>query len=190
MSRERKLTSSEVHRAALLVSLHDGEPALPREVVRGDVVASLHGLDSTLREHADGQTRGNTESLLGGRDDDIKAPVVEADLLRSDSADGVDGNERVGRGLVDDLGVLLDGGENTGRGVDLGDGNKLVLLLLKGLLKVLGVNDAADLGLDLVDVGAVSPQAVGERVSEVAVVEDELDMVSIYRIQARPNAKS
>lgn len=75
---------------------------------------------------------------------------------------------------MDDLRVLLDGGEDTSRGVDLGDGDKLVLLLLESLLEVLRVDNATDLGLELVDVGTVSAQAVGERVGEVAVVEDEL----------------
>lgn len=84
---------------------------------------------------------------------------------------------------MDDLRVLLDGGEDTGGGVDLGDGDELVLLLLEGLLEVLGVDDAADLGLELVNVGAVSLEAVGERVSEVAVVQDELGIISICRLQ-------
>ena len=74
--------SGKVHGAALLVGAHDGEPAAPRDVVRADGgLAVLEGLEGTLRGHDDRETGGSTETLLGGRDDNVKSPVVEADLL-------------------------------------------------------------------------------------------------------------
>lgn len=157
-----KLTSSKVLGRALLVSAHDRQPAVPVDVVRGDGgLAVLEGLEGAGRGHDDRETGRDTETLLGGRDDNVKAPVVEADLLRGDRAHGVEGNERVGRVLLDELGVVGRGSEDTGRGVDVGDGDELDLLALERSHEVLVRHNTADGRGDLGHLGTVGLEASG-----------------------------
>lgn len=67
------LTSSEVSSRRVLVGLHDGEPFLPRDVVGlNGSLSSLEDGDGLLRSHEDGEAWRDSESFLGGSDDDLK----------------------------------------------------------------------------------------------------------------------
>ena len=67
-----RLTSSEVSSRRVLVSLHDREPFRPRDVVGvNGCLASFEDRDGFLGSHEDGETWRDSESFLGGSDDDL-----------------------------------------------------------------------------------------------------------------------
>lgn len=164
----------EIRRLLGLVVLHDGKPVLPRsEVGSGPCLAVLEGLDGTAGSHQDGQTGGATDTLLRGSEHNVKLPVVEPDLLAADTAHAVHDDEGLGADAVDELRERLDLAEHTGGGVHVGDGKDLVLLLLERGLDLVQLRAVADGRLQLCGLHAVGLQAVGERVGEVAGVQDE-----------------
>ena len=164
----------EVGGLEALVVLHDGQPVGEGGVVGGGRgLAVLEDVDGAAGEHEDAEAGGAADGLLAGGQDDVDVPGVEGDLLTADAADAVDDDEGLGADAADDLGDALDVGEHAGGGVDVGDGDDLVGLLLQGLLDLLKRGALADGGLDLRGVGAVGFQARGEGVGEVAGVQDE-----------------
>ena len=135
------------------------------------------------------ETRRAANGLLAGSEDDIDVPGVESNLLRTDTADTVHNDEGVGTDATDYFGHALDITENTRGGVDVGDGNELVGLLLEGLLDLLERGAVPDGGLDLGGIGAVGLKAVGKRVREVPCVQNEsilalLDQVRGHQVPA------
>ena len=151
-----------------------GKPVLHRSKVRGrGSLAALEGLDGTTAEHGDGETSGAANGLLGGSDNTIELPGIKVDLLAGDGADTVNDDESLGGNPVDELGKVLELAEDTGGGINVGDGKELVLLLRKGLLDLGELRAATGLGRDLGDVGAVDLQAVGEAITKVTSAENE-----------------
>lgn len=165
---------SEVRGLEVLVVLHDGHP-----VGHGGVVGSRRGLavaeavDGAGRGHDDAETGRAANGLLAGGQDNVDVPGVEGNLLAADGADTVNDNEGVGANAADELGDTLDVAEDTGGGVNVGDGEELVGLLLEGLLDLLERGTVSDGSLELGGVGAVGFQASSERVGEVTGVQDE-----------------
>lgn len=165
---------SEVRGLEVLVVLHDRQP-----VGHGGVVGGRRGLavaeavDGTGRGHDDAEAGRAADGLLAGGQDDVDVPGVEGDLFTADGADAVDDDEGVGADTADKLGDTLHVTEDTGGGVDVGDGEELVGLLLEGLLDLLERGAVSDGGLELGGVGAVGFQASSERIGEVTGVQDE-----------------
>lgn len=184
----------EVRGLVGLVVLHDGQP-----VGQGCVVGSRRGLarleavDGALRHHQDAETGRAADGLLAGGQDDIQVPSVEGNLLGTDTAHAVDDDQRLGADTADELRNGLDVAQHTRRGVNVGDGDDLVLLLLEGLLDLRERGPLTDRGLELSGTHAIGLQAGGERVTEVASVQDEgvlipLDQVGGHDIPAQGTA--
>lgn len=57
---------------------------------------------------------------MSGRNNHVQAPIVESDLFGRDRAHGVEGDERVGRVLLDERGDVRRGGQDAGGSVDWG----------------------------------------------------------------------
>lgn len=132
------------------------KPVLHRSKVRSrGGLAVLEGLDGAATEHGDRETGGAANGLLGGSNNTIELPGIKVNLLAGDGADTIDNDEGVGGNPVDELGKVLKLAEDTGGGIDVGDGKELVLLLGKGLLDLGELRAAAGLGRDLGDVGAI-----------------------------------
>jgi hypothetical protein len=161
--------SRKVRRLLCLIVLHDRNPVLERSEVgarsNSTVVESIH---STSGHHHDAQTSGDSNSLLGGGQNDIDAPVGELDLLTSDRADTVDNDEGGGGNLLNGGGDGLDVGKDSGGGVDVGDGDDLVVLLLESGLDLGDAGTGTDGGLKLGRDSSVGGDTVGEGVGEVS----------------------
>lgn len=130
-------------------------------------------IDGAAAEEGDRETSRGTNGLLAGGNDTVQAPFVESEFLTRHTADTVGNDERVGRDLLDRLDERLEVKEDTGRGVDVGGGNQLVLLLGEGLLNLGSRRNAADGTVELGHLGAVGAEAVGEAVTKVAAAENE-----------------
>lgn len=152
-------------------------------------LSALEGLHRPPAEHGDGQAGRAANGLLAGGDDAIQLPPVKVNLFARHAADTVDEDEGVGGDLVDKGREVLELAENTGRGIDVGDGDGLVLLLRQRLF------DLGELGLgagrrpELGHVGAVDPEAVGEAIAKVPGGEHQhilagLDQVGGHNIPA------
>lgn len=151
--------------------IRTGHPVLPRTEVRGwRNLAALERLDSTARSHNDAQTSWASNGLLRGGNDTINSPGIKLNLLTADTADTIDNDQRVGADLVDELAEGLNLTENTSRCVDVGDGDKLVFLLLQGLLDLVQLRSLSNGSLKLGSLDAVGLEAIGEAVGEVASV--------------------
>ena len=74
---------------------------------------------------------------------------------------------------MDELGQGLDLTEDTGGGVDVGDGDELVLLLFQGLLDGVELWAVANWRLELCHLAAVGLEAVGKAVGKVAGVQHQ-----------------
>lgn len=156
--------SGEVGGLAGLVGVHDGQPAVPVGVVVGDGgLAGLEDLNGAGGDTHDTETGRSTESLLGGSNDDINAPGIHADLLRADGADTIDNDQGLGGLLADNIGNALDVGENTGGGIDMGDGDGLELLALQGSGNGSQLRGLADGDTEVSDLGTVCLQAIRPR---------------------------
>ena len=166
--------SGEVGRLVVFVVHHDGQPVGDGGVVgAGWGLAGLGDLDGAAGGHDDAETGRAADGLLGGSDDGIEIPLVEGDLLRAHGADTINDHEGLGADAADQLGHTLDVGEDTSGGVDVGQCDELVGLLLQGLLDLLEGGTLADGGGEVGDVGAVGFEALAEGIAEVASVEDE-----------------
>lgn len=164
----------EVRWLQCLVRLHDWEP-IPHgsEVGSWWVLAGLESLNGAAREHGDGETSWNSDTLLGGGDNSIKLPVIEENLLRADGADTINNEECLWRDALDQLTESLELREDTSGCVDVGDGNDLVLLLLERLLNLWQLWAGANWCLELGDICAVDAEAVCKGVTKVTSVKDE-----------------
>jgi hypothetical protein len=90
------------------------QPLVPVRVVgsnRG--LASLKDLQSMLADNNDAKTRGDTQSLLGGGNNDIDVPLIESDLFRTNGANTINNNESLWRKGLDDLSNTLDVRQDT-----------------------------------------------------------------------------
>jgi hypothetical protein len=155
-----------------LVGLHDWDPSLERGEVGGHWGLSvLDGLDGSRRCIRNGEAWWGANGLLGGSQDVVQAPLVELDLLRGNGAHAVDDDEGVWGDLVHELGNRLDVGKDASGGVDMGDGDHLVELLLEGSLNLVERWSVANCRGDLVNLGTVDLQTVGKCRREVAGVE-------------------
>ncbi len=152
------------------------------KVGRGGNLAVVCDVDSTAAEEGNGQASGSTDRLLTSSDDTIQAPVVKGKLLAGDTADTVGNDEGIGRDLLDRLDEGLEVEQDTGRGVDMGGGDKLVLLLGEGLFNLGGGGDAANGTVELGHLGAVLGQAVGEAVTKVAGAEDKYILAGLDQV--------
>lgn len=133
----------------------------------------MGNIDGTAAEEGNGQTGGSANGLLAGGNDAVQTPLVKGELLAGDAAHAVGNDERLGRDLLDRLDEALEVKQDAGRGVDVGGGDKLELLVRQRLFNVGGRGDAADGAVELGHLGAVLGQAVGEAVAKVAGAEDE-----------------
>lgn len=154
--------------------MHTGRPVLHRGKVRGrrglPVLEPLHG---PLAEHGDGQAGGAPDGLLAGRDHAIEVPLVKGELLAANTAHTIDDDERLRRHPADQRHKVLQLAQHAGRGVDVRDGQQLVLLLAQRLFDLGQLWARADGGLELRDLGTVGRQGVGEAVTEVARVQNQ-----------------
>ncbi|KAH0389061.1 PLP-dependent transferase, partial [Aureobasidium melanogenum] len=158
----------------LVLMIRTGHPVLPRAKVGGGRdLAALERLDGTARSHDDAQTSWASNGLLRGSNDTINSPVVKLNLLTADTADTIDNDHCVGADLVDELAEGLDLTENAGRGVDMGDGDELVFLLLQGLLDLVQLGSLSNGSLELGSLDAVCLETIGEAVGKVASVQDQ-----------------
>lgn len=164
----------EVGRLLGFVVSHDRQPVLDGRKVRGRRrLAVLDGLDGTAAEEGNGQTGGDANGLLAGGDDTVQLPVVKSNLLAGDGAHAVNNDEGLRRDTVHELRQVAQLAQDAGRGVDVRDGQQLVVLGLEGGLDLGELGAAADGGLELGDVGAVDAEGVSEAVAKVAGAEDE-----------------
>ena len=181
----------EVRGLEVLVVLHDGDP-----VGHGGVVGSRRGgagaetVNGARGAHDDAETGWAADGLLAGSHNDIEVPLVESDLFATDTADTVHDDEGLGAHAAHELRDTLDVAEDTSGGVDVGDGQELVGLLLESLFDLLERGTVPDRCLELGGVGAVGLQASSERVGKVTGVEDEriltlLDQVGGHHIPAQ-----
>lgn len=181
---------SEVRGLEALVVLHDGDP-----VGHGGVVGSRGGgaraetVDGARGAHDDTETGWAADGLLAGSHNDIEVPLVKSDLFAADTAHTVHDDKSLWAHAAHELRHTLDVAEDTGRGVDVGEGEELVGLLLESLFDLLERGTVPDGCLDLGGVGAVGLQASSERVGKVTGVEDEriltlLDQVGGHHIPA------
>jgi len=174
---------SEVAGLVVFVVLHDGQPLLDGGVVRGGGgLARLSGLESTTGDHDDAQTGWATDGLLGGSHDGIEIPLVEGNLLGTDTADTVDDDEGIGADAAGDLGDTLDVVQDTGGSIDVGDCDDLIGLGLEGLLDFVEGGAVANGGAEVVDVSAIGLQAGTEGVTEVAGVQDESILTTLDQV--------
>lgn len=149
-------------------------PVLPRAKVGcGRNTAGLEALDGTAGCHDDTQTSRATNGLLTGGDNAVDAPVVELDLFATDTAHTVDNDEGVRADSVDKLADVLDLAENACGGVDVGNGNSLVLLLAQSLFDLIQLWALAYGCFELCGLDSVCLEAVGKAVGKVAGVQDE-----------------
>ena len=157
-----------------LIVDHDGQPVLHGgKVGSGGSLAVLEGLDRLSAEHGDGETGRAANSLLAGGDNTIELPLIESNLLAGDTAHTVNNDEGLRGDSVHEGGQLLQLAENTSRGVDVSDGDHLVLLLRQRLLDLGKLGALANGGLELRDVGAVDLEAVGKAIAKVAGTENQ-----------------
>jgi hypothetical protein len=114
-------TSCKVLCLASLVRPHNRQPPIPIDIITSHGrLALFECLDRPLRDQAHAQTWRRAETLLSGRNDHVQAPVVEPDLLGRDRAHGVEGDERVGRVLLDERSDVRCGGQDAGGCVNCG----------------------------------------------------------------------
>lgn len=142
----------------------------------------MSNLDGTAAEEGDGETSRGTDSLLASSDETIKFPVVKGELLYGDTAHTVGNDERLGRDLLDDVRETLEVKDNTGRGINVGGSNQLVLLLGQSLLNLFERRTATNGTIELGDVGAILGQAVGETVTEETGAEDQDILTSLDKV--------
>lgn len=160
-------------------------PALHVGKVRGSRgLAAVSNLNSAAAEEGDGEASRGTNGLLGGGDETVQTPFIEGKLLNSNAADAVSDDEGVGGDLLDSLNEALEVEYNTGRGVDVGSGDNLVLLLGQGLGDVIEGRGAADGTVELGHIGTVLGKAVTEAVTEVAAAEDEGVLASLDKVSS------
>ena len=108
-----------------------------------------------------------------GSQNDIKLPVIKLDLLATDTTHSIDYDQSVRADPVHKLTQRLDLAKHAGAGVDVCDGQDLVLLLFEGLLHLVELWSVADGCLQLCGFRAVRFEAVGERVGKIASVQNE-----------------
>lgn len=156
---------------------HTRQPVGPRgKVGRRTRLPGTEAVDGAARGHDNAQASGGANGLLAGGQDDVEVPVVEAQLLARQAADGIDDDERVRLDAVDDVGDGAHVGAHAGRRVDVGDGDDAVVAAVveQGVLDLVGPRGGAEaLRPQLRRLCPVRRQTVGERVGEVAAVEDE-----------------
>lgn len=147
------------------------QPVLPRSKVRSrGNLAALESLDGTARGHDNTQTGRTANGFLTGGNDTVNTPLVKLDLFAANTAHTVNNNQRVGADLVHKLAESLDLAEHSGRRVDVGDGDELVLLLLESLLDLIQLGTVANGSLDLGGPDAVCLETVGKAVGKVTSV--------------------
>lgn len=110
---------------------------------------------------------------MRGGENDIKLPVVELDLLATNTAHSVDYHQGVRADGVHKLAEGLDFAEYTGARVDVCDGQDLVLLLLECFLHLIELWSVADGCLQLCGFCAICFEAVGKRVGKIASVQNK-----------------
>lgn len=165
-----------------LVGLHDGQPLLQVAKVDGDLGLALDLLDGSGRGHGDGEAGGGTDGLLGGGQDKVESPVVKGDGLNSDGADTVNDNQSLGGDLVDELGDGLDVNDDTGRGINVGQGDDVVLLLLEGSLDLGKRRSLSSGGRQNSHVVAEDLEAVSKGIGEEAGGDDKSLFVSLEKV--------
>ena len=176
----RKVRGLEV-----LVVLHDGDPVGHGGVVgRRRGLAGLEAVDGARGGHDDAETRWAADGLLAGRENNINVPGVKGDLLGANTADTVHDDKGVGADTTDNLRHALDVAEDTGGGVDVSDGDKLVGLLLQGLLDLLKRRTVPDGSLDLGGLRTVGLNAGSKRVRKVTRVQHQRFLVLLDQVRS------
>lgn len=179
-SGRRKVRGLEV-----LVVLHDGDPVGHGGVVgRGRGLAGLEAANGTGGGHDDAETRWAADGLLTGSENDVNVPGVKGNLLRANTADTVHNDQGVGADTTDNLGHALDVAEDTGGGVDVGDGDDLVGLLLQGLLDLLKRRTVTDGSLELGGLGAIGLQTRSKRVRKVTGVQHQSFLIPLNQVRS------
>jgi hypothetical protein len=74
---------------------------------------------------------------------------------------------------VDELAKGLNLTENTGRSIDVGNGDELVFLFFKGLLDLVQLRAVSNGSLELSNLDTVCLETIGEAVGKVASVQDQ-----------------
>jgi hypothetical protein len=103
---------------------------------------------------------------------DIKAPVIEPDLLAANTAHTIYNKQCVGADTMDELRKGLELAQHTCGGVDMCDSQDLVFAFLQCLLNLIELWPVANFGFQLRDLDTICLKAVGERVGKVSGVED------------------
>ena len=152
-----------------------GKPVLNGgKVGRGRGLPRLEGVEGPPAVYGDRQAGGAADSLLTGGHHSVDIPGIKLDLLAGHTAHAVDDDEGLRGDFPDQLSQTRELAQDAGGGVDVGDGDDLVLLALQGGLDIGQLRTATDGGgLKHVDVRAVGPQAVGEPITEIASAQDE-----------------
>lgn len=138
---------------------------------------------------------------------DVDAPLVHADLFASDRADTVEHCQCIWADALDSCADLFGVAQYTSgwmcakdeeivsiaqdiaalgeslTGVNMREGEHLVLALLEGLLDLLNGWLVANGCTELLDLGAVDGQAFGERIAKVARVEHEDILSGLYQVR-------
>lgn len=163
---------AKVGARAGLVRLHDGQPLLPGAIVAvGPRLSRLKGLDSLGRSSKDHEAGWASKALLRSGEDNVNAPVLHPDLLGSHAAHAIEDKDRLGADALDELTQTLGIRKDGRRGVDVGEGDDLVLLRLELRLHLGERGLRANGRLELVDLGTVRFEAFGKAVAKVAAVE-------------------
>lgn len=159
---------------AAFVRLHDGDPASPRcEEGRRRRLAGLARLHSARAKGDKRQTRRAAEAFLRRSEHHVDAPLLHLQLFARDTAHGVDDNERVGAHLLYSLRDGLDVVQHSRAGVDMRDGDRLVLLLLQDLLDLVDGRARANAAAQLRHLGGVHSEAVRKALGEEARVQHQ-----------------
>jgi hypothetical protein len=74
---------------------------------------------------------------------------------------------------VDELAKGLNLTENTGRSIDVGNGDELVFLFFKGLLDLVQLRAVSNGSLELSNLDTVCLETIGEAVGKVTSVQDQ-----------------
>ncbi|KAI6768724.1 hypothetical protein HG531_010913 [Fusarium graminearum] len=135
-----------------------GSPVLHGSKVGGDrsLAVLKSGSNSSATEERDGETSRNANGLLTSSNNTIQTPLVECDLLTSNTANTIDNDKSLRRDSLHSSGeCLLDFGK---------------------------LRSATNLTVELGDVGTVGAQAVGKAIAKVSSAKNKGVLASLNEV--------